>query len=140
MSTIFYSQEDWDERMSMSLRDTIRGISDSRLVIDDWYWNKIQQHHLIMRLEKPGFVIGEEDREIIWAAVLNYHALEVADWMMERDLPATGMIPVKTSKWPSWVAGVLQTRQMEVFDFIFTEYGKEPMMGYMKRRGYIQNV
>ena len=114
----------------MSLQNSIRAIALSKNVIDDRHWKPVQQQHLIRRLEKPDFVIGEKERAIVWAAVIEYEAYEVAAWMMDHGFRGTGVVPDDTSEWVSWV-----TKQLEL------EYRPDlflnSMVTDMNTRGYI---
>lgn len=105
-------------------------IALSKNVIDDRHWKPVQQQHLIRRLEKPDFVIGEKERAIVLAAVIEYEAYEVAAWMMDHGFRGTGVVPDDTSEWVSWV-----TKQLEL------EYRPDlflnSMVTDMNTRGYI---
>ena len=79
--------------MSMSVLNSIRAIALSQKVIHDRHWKPVQQQHLIRRLEKPDVVIGEKERAIIWAAVIEYEAYEVAACMMDHGFRGTGVVP-----------------------------------------------
>ena len=114
----------------MSLLNSIRAISLSNIPIDDRHWKPAQQQHLIRRVEKPNFVIGEKERAIVWAAVIMYEAYEVANWMMDHGLTETGVVPDDTSEWASWVTQKLELEyQADIF--------LNPMVKDMKTRGCI---
>lgn len=130
---------DWDTMlprgfMIMSLLNSIIAIALSKEVVDDWHWKPVQQQHLIRRLEKPDFDIGEKERVIVWAAVLWYQANEVGDWMIGHGFPGADIIPSDTSEWAPWV-----TRNLKLeYGAEFGELSFPSLVKGMKTRGYIQ--
>ena len=116
--------------LNMPLLDSISAVALSKKVIDDWHWGSVQQEHLIRRLEQPDIEIGRHEEGVLWAAVVEYAAFDVASWLVARGCKPEDSIPSDKEQWSPWVARSLRTARVGDIPLFY-------MVPELKSRGYI---